>query len=173
MKNLLVLAAIVLLFSSKINAQNNINGNVLLSNGDVAVGVTITLNPIKTYKITNENGIFKFTNLKAGTYTLTATAIGLQQKEQVITLTDGQKTNLSFVMETSAAMLNDVEIYSNKQYLKNKVSSSFRTNINPFESPQQIQIITSKLIKDQQAFTPTDLAKNVSGVVSIFPFPGI
>ncbi len=99
--------------------------------------------------------------------------MGLQEQEQAIIIIDGKKTNLSFLMEFKATVLNDVMVYGNNQYLKTTASSSFRTNINPFESPQQIQIITSKLIKDQQAFTPTDLAKNVSGVVSIFPFPGI
>ncbi len=48
MKHIILLVASILLFTNLTSAQNNINGNVLLKNGDKAVGVTITLKQTKS-----------------------------------------------------------------------------------------------------------------------------
>ncbi len=155
------------------SAQTSINGNVVLNNGEKAMGVTIQLKQLNLITYSNENGDYKFTNIANGSYTLIATAIGLTTQEQTIALASGAKGVVNFTMNATSNSLNEVVVYGTNRYLKNAVSSSFRTSVNPFEAPQQIQIISNKLIRDQQAFTPTDLARNVSGVSSIFPFPGV
>ncbi|TAG31521.1 MAG: hypothetical protein EAZ35_03655 [Sphingobacteriia bacterium] len=156
-----------------VNAQTTISGNIVLNNGEKAVGVTIQLRPLNITTYSNEDGDFKFANIANGSYTISAAAVGLQAQEQTITLVSGKKAVLNFNMIATTNTLNEVVVYGSNRYFKNAVSSSFRTAVNPFEAPQQIQIISNKLIKDQQAFTPTDLARNVSGVSSIFPFPGV
>ncbi len=66
-----------------------------------------------------------------------------------------------------------VNVRAVKSYKADRVSSTSRITTSLLETPQNITVLTKQVFQDQQIFSPTDLARNVSGVSSVFPFPTI
>jgi iron complex outermembrane recepter protein len=65
-----------LLFSSFLNAQVKISGEIKNSLGNTLEGVNITLQPTNKYGITNGEGYFEITNIPSGNYQITISYLG-------------------------------------------------------------------------------------------------
>lgn len=91
----------------------------------------------------------------------------------VILISQISNTLKAQVQDTTGRQLKEVTITESKGYQTKYLSESSRITGKIFEIPQNIVVVSQRLIQGQQAFTPTDLSRNVSGVNSIFPFPGV
>ena len=136
--------------------------------------MNVVLKNSKYSNITNNDGSFEFNRVKPNTYTLQVSLTGYETIEKEVTVTENETTNLNFQLKVSIKELKEVVINSNrKKYKIDKVSNSLRIQTPIMETPQSIIAIDSKIMEDQQVFVITDVAKNVSGVTSVFPYVGV
>jgi iron complex outermembrane receptor protein len=146
-----------------LSAQNNsIKGTVTTKDGQAVPEVAITIESLKAYTQTNEDGHFELTNIKPGTYLLRLTHTGLSPLEQWVTVQSGKSTNLSLLLHETAKQLEEVIVSSSKAYIK--TPSLGKAGIANLNNPQSIGIVSNTVIKDQQAMRLGDVLKNVSGV---------
>lgn len=152
----------------KVAAQQsgNINGTVTTSDGQPSYGVTIGIRGSGIGTSTNQKGHFHLTRLRAGTYILKVSLIGLIPEEKTISLEAGKSLNVDFILKENASQLKEVTISASRhKYKVDAPSSSMRLNEPLLLVPQNIQVITSDQIRDQQIFDMMEgVSRNVSGV---------
>jgi len=168
-KLLLFVFLFVLTTTSSLMAQQtgSVRGRITTSDGSIAEGVTVKLKGTDLGSVTNEDGQYHIRRVPAGSYTLVVSAVGLYPKEKQISV--GEKSNViaDFSLNENQSQLNNVQISGNKRKFKvDKVSTSLRLQSPLLEIPQNIKVVTSQLIADQQVFDVVDgLTRNVSGTI--------
>ena len=110
---------------------------------------------------------YSIRKVPAGTYTLVVSAIGLYPKEKQINVTGKAVVIADFSLKENQSQLDDVQISTNRKKFKvDKVSPSLRLQSPLIEVPQNIRIVSSALLADQQVFDIVDgVTRNVSGTV--------
>lgn len=171
-KKISTLMIIMVLLTAGIFAQQNtgsINGKVTTADNKPAEGVTILIKNSAKYAVADNKGTFLIKNLIPGEYTLLVSLIGYKDAEQNITVENGKTTPVSVQLALSDKELNEVVVTANKNSFKtNRVSGSLRLQSPILEIPQNIQVVTAKLINDQQIFDMLEgVTRNVSGATKI------
>ncbi|GAB2705622.1 TonB-dependent siderophore receptor [Mucilaginibacter koreensis] len=142
--------------------HGGIKGHVQTSDGKPAAYVSVALKNTSKGTLTDENGDYRLSGIKPGSYTLRISHVGLPTEEQQVTVTDGQLITINIILRESAAQLNEVVIAgANRQ---NKPVRVGKSGLRPLDIPQSIQVIDSTVIADQQINRLTDVIKNVNGI---------
>jgi iron complex outermembrane receptor protein len=143
-----------------------IKGKVTTSDGNPAPAVTVQLKDRSRGTLTNDKGEFTFNKLAPGAYTVQVSLIGYEPTEQTVIVTADKHASVTIRLAASDKQLQEVEVKAaRKRYQVSNVSSSLRLTTPLLETPQNIQVITSKLLADQQAFDMLEsVTRNVSGV---------
>jgi iron complex outermembrane receptor protein len=144
-------------------AGGSIRGKVKTNDGQPAASVTVQLVENGKKTITNESGVFVFSNLKSGEYTIKTSSVGLQVQTQKVTVIDGEAITADFTLTESGSQLNEIVISTYKSP-NNKTITTGKIAIPAKDLPQAVQIIGSQIIADQQANRLSDVLKNVNGV---------
>lgn len=160
------------LASSLLAQQANtgsIKGTVETSDGKPAEGVSISVKTLNRTTIANNDGVFELKSIPAGTQTLIVTLVGYTDLEQQVEVKAGEIAQVNLQLGLSNTELNQVVVLSNKSAFKtNRISSSLRLDSKIIEIPQNIQVITGKLIQDQQIFDMLEgVTRNVSGATRV------
>lgn len=166
----MIMTMLMLIFTHVLLAQTGIiKGVVLTADNKPAEGVTIFLRNTAKHTIADNSGAFEIKNVASGSYTVLVSLIGYKDAEKKISVAGGQTTNINIGLEISNKDLNAVVVVANKNSFKtNRVSSSLRLQSPILEVPQNIQVVTSKLINDQQIFDMLEgVTRNVSGATKI------
>ncbi|MES2827057.1 MAG: TonB-dependent receptor [Bacteroidota bacterium] len=156
---------LLLLFSSA-GAQTpngTIKGKVATSDGLPAGYVTVQILDTKKKTVTNESGLFVFNNLKAGTYTLTTSHVGLQMQTQSVVVVEGSTAAAEFKLLESGSQLDEIVISTYKSANAKSISTG-KVAIPSRDLPQAVQVIGTQVIQDQQANRLSDVLKNANGV---------
>ena len=108
----IVFTAILLVCAVKLFAQGNghLNGRITDINDDPVPSITVSLTGIQQSVITNEDGVFSFRNIPAGSYSLEATGIGFNASKQYVSITAGKTVYLSLQLNISANTLQEVVV---------------------------------------------------------------
>ncbi|HEY6143981.1 MAG TPA: TonB-dependent receptor [Flavobacterium sp.] len=168
-----ILLSTLLFFSLLSTAQKtntgNIKGTVQTSEGKPAEGVTVSIKTLNRTTIANNDGVFQLKNIPEGTQTLIITLVGYTDLEQEVIVKSGETVEANFKLTLSDTELNEVVILSNKSAFKtNRISSSLRLQSPIIEIPQNIQVVTGKLIQDQQIYDMLEgVTRNVSGATRV------
>lgn len=169
MRKLLLHLLLIMLTTTAAIAQQTggVRGRITTSDGTVAEGVTIKLKGTQLGTVTNIDGEYHIRKVPVGNYTLIVSAVGLYPKEKSITVAGSGNVVADFSLNENQSQLNDVHIAGNKKKFKaDKVSSSLRLQSPLLEVPQNIKVVTSQVIADQQVFDVVDgLTRNVSGTI--------
>jgi len=146
-----------------------IKGTVHTSANKAAEGVTITIKGKNRTTITDNDGAFTLNNLQEGNYVLVVSLIGTNDIEKEVAVKNNETSTVDITLTLSNNELNQVVILSNKSAFKtNRISSSLRLQSPIIEIPQNIQVITGKLINDQQIFSMLEgVTRNVSGATRV------
>ncbi|TSJ40404.1 TonB-dependent receptor [Mucilaginibacter corticis] len=146
-----------------------VKGTVNSADGKPVESVTISITHTNWGTMTDANGVFQINKVKPGSYTIKATAIGLVPEEKQITVVTGTETVVDFTLKENANQLNEVAISDRrKKYKVDNPSQSLRLNEPLLQIPQNIQVVTSKALADQQVISMSDgLIRNVSGAVRL------
>ncbi len=164
------LTAILIVFAFSAYAQQeSIKGKIVTADGDPAAYVTVGLKERATVSTTNTKGEYTFQKVRSGTYTIRVSAIGLRAAEKTVTVTEGQTSYVDFTLSESSDQLKEVVVSGNKKKYKiDAPSSSLRLDGPLLEAPQNIQVITSATLADQQITSMSDgVIRNVSGLTRL------
>ena len=156
-------------FATAQKHETAIKGTIFSNNQTPAEGVTITLKGKNRTTVTNNDGYYEINDLSPETYTLIVSLVGSQDHQQQVIVEKNKIITVDITLSLSNTELNQVVILSNKSAIKtNRVSSSLRLNSPINEIPQNIQVITGKLINDQQIFNMLEgVTRNVSGATRV------
>lgn len=163
------LVVIFTLFCTAVLAQNtgSVSGTVKTSDGSPAEFVNVSLKGTTKGTVADKSGHYKITNINPGTYTLVASFIGLQSQEQEITVAAADKLVKDFSLVENSSQLEEIVVSGIRDsYKADNASSSLRLSSSLLETPQNIQVVTGEVLKDQQIISMSDgLVRNVSGAV--------
>lgn len=169
MKRHLLATFSILFFSIVSFAQQtgSVKGRITTADGRIASNVSVKLKSTTIGAITDEDGTYFLRKVPAGNYTLVVSAVGLYPKEKQITVTGKATVIVDFSLNENQSQLADVQISTNKKKFKvDKVSPSLRLQSPLIEVPQNIRVVTSAVLADQQVFDIVDgVTRNVSGTV--------
>lgn len=139
-----------------------ISGNVKTSDGSPAEAVSVAITGTSKGALTDKKGNYEIRNIKAGTYQLIASLVGLKQNEQSVEVKPDKKTLVNFVLKESSAQLNEVTISSRNT---NKVNSQIaKMPLKKLENPQVYSTVSSEIIKQQGITNFDDAMRNVPGI---------
>jgi iron complex outermembrane recepter protein len=145
--------------------SGKVKGKVFNQDGSPAARVTVALEDAPAETTTDENGVFI---IEAGTgkHNLVIHAVGSKAKVVAVEVAEDKTTALSDVhLKKEATELDEVVVGANRQtYKADKTSNSLRLQEPLIEIPQNIQVVTAKVLADQQVTSMSDgVLRNVSG----------
>ncbi|SDF03964.1 iron complex outermembrane recepter protein [Dyadobacter soli] len=158
-----------LLASVSAFAQNGrISGQILSSDGQPAEQVSVGIKGTARGAVSDNQGKFTIERVKPGSYTLLVSFVGLATQEKEVTVAAGETVSVSFTLSESANELQEVIVKSGTTYKSDQFSSSMKLLTPILETPQNVQVVTSKVLADQQVISMSDgLIRNVSGAVRL------
>ena len=170
MKQLTTLLALTLLSFSLFAQQGNaINGTVVDQNGNALPNANVYLENTNYGTSSNEDGFYQISNISNGTYVLIVSEIGFKTfTSKAITINGAVTLNVKLQEDVSA--LDDVIISGagKSEYVERNPSASLRLQQDLNKIPQNIQVISADVIKDQQAISMMEnITRNVSGAQMI------
>lgn len=165
-KNLASGLLALLFFITCVSAQvGNIEGTVKTSDGQPAKFVNITIKGTGKGSMSDTAGNYEIKDIKAGNYTLVASFIGLETKEQSIQVTGNETTRTYFVLTEDKKQLDEVIITSSwNKFAQRSSDYVARMPIKPLENAQVYNTITKELAKEQLATDFKSVLKNAPGV---------
>jgi len=157
--------------SSTIFAQTGgLRGKITSADGNPVEAVTVRLKGTRQGAMSTAEGTYEVKNVKAGEYTLQVSLIGLETKEQSISVQAGQVTDVPTIMlNENTNQLQEVMVTAGRgKYTDPNLSSSLRLAAPVIEIPQNIQLVTSKVLADQLVTSMSDgVIRNVSGATKL------
>lgn len=167
MKHYILLLFIAIAHTTWGQATGSIKGTIKTSDGDAAEYVNISIEGSAKGGVADRKGNFEIRNIAPGTYVLAASFIGLETQKQTVEVKAGETTTADFTLTENTQQLEEVVISGSRdKYTADRVSPSLRINSPLIETPQNIQVVTPEMLKDQQVISMSDgLIRNVSGAV--------
>jgi len=144
----------------------SIKGTVSTSDGKPAEFVNVSIKGISKGATSDGNGKFEIRKVAAGSHTLTTSFVGFEPTEKIVEVRSSEVTTVEFILNETSAQLSEIVVKGVREGYKGDVSSpSLRLQSPLIETPQNIQIVTADVLKDQQVISMSDgLIRNVSGV---------
>ncbi|RUT69528.1 TonB-dependent siderophore receptor [Flavobacterium cupreum] len=160
----------VLLTAATSFAQTGtIKGTVVLSNDEIADNVSVTIKGTHIGTVTDAQGNYEIKNIKPGTYTLKAAAVGFSSKEKSVTVTSGSEVTESFALVTTSEALTEVFVKGNaNKYTKSESEYVSRMSVKNLENSQVYNVVTKELMKDQLVTNQDEALKNVPGIYQLW-----
>lgn len=167
---ILLITAYIIMFSVTAYCQSGVlMGEIVKANGQPASAVSVSLEGTSVSTQTNQNGTF-IIQTDPGRYQLAVQAMGSETKIVPVEI-DADDTTIirKLTLQHKSQQLQEVVIESQrKSYNADKASNSLRLTRPLEEIPQNIQVITSKALGDQQVMTLGDgVIRNVSGATKL------
>lgn len=143
-----------------------VKGTVTTSDGKPASYLTVGLKGKGQGSMTDEKGFFEIQKVKAGSYVLRVSGVGIQSSEKNITVVAGENQTIDFVISQSSNQLNEVNINKVKvnKYASKKSEFVSKMPLNNLENPQVYTTISKETITDQLVFSVDDATRNATGL---------
>jgi iron complex outermembrane receptor protein len=161
-----LLFVVSLFISIQLSAQmGGIKGKVTTKDGKPAEFVNILLTGTPKGSQVSVDGTYAIDQVKPGSYTLTASFVGLASQSKKVTVEAGKTTVVDLVLTENSRELSEVVVTANPaKYVADYPSVSLRLKTPLLEVPQNIQIVTKQVLQEQQAFDMLEsVTRNVSG----------
>ncbi|WDF54861.1 TonB-dependent receptor [Mucilaginibacter sp. KACC 22063] len=142
-----------------------IKGTVKTSDGKPAEFVNITIKETNQGAAAGQNGHYTIRNIAPGTYTVTASFVGLQTQTRQVTISQKETITLDFVLTEDRKQLQEVYVQGAKtnKFLKKETEDVARLPLKNLENPQVYSVVTSELMKEQVVVNYADAYKNIPG----------
>ncbi|MFC3561843.1 TonB-dependent receptor domain-containing protein [Pedobacter jamesrossensis] len=143
-----------------------VKGTITTSDGKPAAYISVGLKGKGQGSITDERGFFEIQKVKAGTYSLRASGVGIQSSEKNIIVLAGQNQIIDFVISQSSNQLNEVNINKVRvnKYATKKSDYVSKMPLTNLENPQVYTTISKETIADQLIFSVDDATRNATGL---------
>lgn len=161
-----LLFLLLFFISTQVFAQTGaIKGSVSTKDGQVAEFVNLILIGTQNSATVLHDGTYSINNVKPGKYTLKASFVGLDTQSKSVEVKTGQTSTVDFILTESSKELTEVVVTANpSRYVADYPSVSLRLKTPLLEIPQNVQIVTQQILKDQQIFDMLEgVTRNVSG----------
>ncbi|MBT1688577.1 TonB-dependent receptor [Dawidia soli] len=143
-------------------AQNgSISGNVKMSDNTPVTQASIIVKGTTIGTTTDEKGSYLIKSIKAGSYVIVASGVGVEKREQSVTVTAGSVATIDFVLSESSALLQEVNVSAFKT--KNTTIVA-KMPLADLENPQVYNSVPAELIKEQGIVNYDDAFRNVPGI---------
>ncbi|WP_073096445.1 TonB-dependent receptor [Leeuwenhoekiella marinoflava] len=169
MKKSILMLLILLQTAVFAQQSHTITGNVLDANGNALSNANVYLEDTNYGTSVNATGFYKLSNIQPGTYTLIISEMGYKTFRKANISVNGDLTFNVELQETVSA-LDDVLIsgHGKTEYVERNPSESLRLQQEINKIPQNIQVISSDLLEDQQVISIMEnVTRNVSGAQMI------
>lgn len=156
-----------ILISNSLFSQSSISGKIVDKRGNPINNASIQLIKLKKGNQTNKFGLFKINNLPPLVDTLMISAVGFQNQNIAVRLSENQELNLgSITLDIKVVELQSVEISGRKEnsYKSDYSFYGTKTQTPQIDIPQSISTITKEMIKDKMVFTVKDAVEGVAGL---------
>ena len=170
MKNFYSILLLLFGISVSMAQTGSISGTVTDPQSQPLPNVNIALTKTSLGTTTDTNGNYHIQHIAPGKYALTFSMIGYDSKTIPVTISANKETTLKpMVLSEKQEQLNEVIVKGHKnKYLEREPSRSLRLQTELVKLPQNIQVISDDLLKDQQVTSIMDgLTRNVSGVTML------
>ncbi len=145
-----------------------ISGTILLNDASPARNVPVYMDGQASDVRTDAEGRFTIEHVSAGRHKLRVALDGYRPVNREVDVMAGNTESTQLELELNQRQLEEVTVRSGSAYKSNMPSSTLRLNEPLQEIPQNIQIITNKVIADQQVTSLSDgLIRNVSGLTRL------
>ncbi|NIJ51770.1 TonB-dependent receptor [Dyadobacter arcticus] len=150
-------------------AQNGrVTGQILSSDGQPAEQVSIGIKGSSKGAVSDTQGKFTIERIKAGSYVLLVSYVGSETLERSVDIVAGETATISFTLSESATQFQEVIVRGGNLYKNDQLSPSLKLMTPILETPQNVQVVTSKVLSDQQIISMSDgLIRNVSGATRL------
>lgn len=153
---------------SMAQAQSNlkIEGTLVNEKSEPISGATIKLSNTGVTTSTDSEGHFVFYKLAPNTYSIEIKAFGYNKHNLKAILTDQNNHLGEIKLSDQSESIDEVAVYGKyyQNYKFDSISGSLRLKTPILELPQNIQVISSDLMADQQVFDIVDgITRNISG----------
>ncbi|MCD0465001.1 TonB-dependent receptor [Flavobacterium sp. ENC] len=133
--------------------KNTVSGKVFDESGQTVPGANVTLTGADQTVTTDVNGTYLFSNVAAGTYTISATNVGYKSFTKKVTVKEGEAVVENLFLETESQNLKEVVVTG---------SSSPRSKL---ESSVAITSMGAKAIEDRAPASTAALLQTIPGFV--------
>jgi iron complex outermembrane receptor protein len=147
--------------------QGSLQGKVTTADGKPAEGITVGIANKKWATATNQQGEYKLTGIKPGSYTIRVTAVGLKPVDRTVTLNDGEILVTDFILTEDHATLQEVVIAASKRSLTDGSETVAKMPLSRLENPQVYTSLSNNLIKEQITTDFGNILKNTPGLYKI------
>jgi iron complex outermembrane receptor protein len=149
--------------------NGHVRGKVRTADDKPAAAVSVYIQGTKKATLTQEDGSFTIDNVKPGDYQLEVSLVGYETTSVPVRVEEGKTASVAIVLKVSDLQLQAVTVAAGKNaYNSRKLSPTLRLNEPLIDVPQNIQIVDSKVMADQQITSMSDgLIRNVSGLMRI------
>ncbi|MDM8177864.1 MULTISPECIES: TonB-dependent receptor [Olivibacter] len=147
----------------------SVEGSVFSPDNLPIPGASITILEGKTVKgktPSNSEGTFVFNAVKTGHYRIEISALGLQKTTLDIKVEHQNLVLQPTILQSNEIAIDEVAVYGKyyQNYKLDSLSGSLRLKTSILELPQNIQVISSDIMADQQVFDIVDgITRNISG----------
>ncbi|MGN6511730.1 MAG: TonB-dependent siderophore receptor [Chitinophaga sp.] len=139
-----------------------VKGAVTTSDGQPAVNVTVQIEQTKWGAISNEKGEYLIKNVRAGSWNLRVSAIGVATEIKQITVSAGETAEVDFVLNANAAQLQEITVSSRGPVKESDIVA--KMPLKNLENPQVYNVVSAELLKQQNITTYDDAMRNVPGI---------
>lgn len=164
MKQIFTYSFIMMLLCSAASfAQTgSISGSVQTSDGRPAELVTVVLKGTNKAGSSDKSGNYQIKNVKAGSYTIIASFIGLQKQEQTVEVRSGETTTADFTLKENSDELQEVIISARNA---NKSTAAVaKMPLKNLENPQVYSTVPLEILKQQAISNYDDALRNIPGM---------
>lgn len=166
MNRILYVVLFLLLTAGALYAQTGkVSGTVKSSDGQPVPFVSVYLKGTSKGVLTDADGNFEITGVKDGSYTVVTSSVGLQTISQSVDVAGGQPATLAIVMAEDGKELQEIVVTANpSQHVTDYPSVSLRLKTPLIEIPQNIQVVSGQVLREQAIFDMQEgVTRNVSG----------
>jgi len=166
--NIFTITLVLLFITHYSFAQSNsgsLKGRIMTSTDEPVADATVQLQNTGIRTKTAVDGSFSFAAVPPGNYVLIVSNIGYVAHKQNLVVTQGKNTFLNLQLSESKQELREVSIFnSTKKYQNKQSATATRMDIPLLSTPQSVQIVSSAVMQDRQAFTLNELANTFTGM---------
>lgn len=142
-----------------------LNGRIVNAEQQAVTGASITLQNTKLGTITNSNGQFSLKGVTPGSYILSISNVGYTAYTQSLQISKGKNPFLNLQPSESRLELQEVVVSTAKnRYQVLSSNTSTRSNTPLLSTPQSVQVMSSQVLRDRQAFTLNEIAGSFTGM---------
>ncbi|WP_439555393.1 TonB-dependent siderophore receptor [Dyadobacter sp.] len=168
MKKLYILVLLLLSTAAAFAQNGRVSGQILSSDGQPAESVSVGIKGSSKGAVSDAQGKFTIERMKPGSHILLISFVGSATQEKAVDIVAGETTEVSFTLAESANELQEVIVKGGNTYKNDNLSPSLKLLTPILETPQNVQVVTSKVLEDQQIISMSDgLIRNVSGATRI------